>query len=283
MLKVVSSLYRKLPLWLRDRLRWIRHPRWSLVSTWIYYLAKGKVVSGPFAGMIIADPRPHLPYLLGTQELELHEHIERLIALKLDRIVNVGAADGYYAVGLARRCPKIRVIAFEAQSSLHELLRRSAALNGVSEQLDVRGTCSRTNLESILAGGGQTLIVIDIEGGEMDVLDPAATPGLRNALILVETHDILREGCSEAMAKRFAETHIVERFVSRRRLRSDMPLASIRAIGTVMPGLVAATMFEQRLGEQDFFLMIPRSAPGSAPGTNSGSNPGNALTAAPIR
>ncbi len=53
------------------------------------------------------------PMLLGTFEQELFDVISRIIEVKPKTIVNVGCAEGYYAVGLSRALPETNVIAFE--------------------------------------------------------------------------------------------------------------------------------------------------------------------------
>ena len=52
---------------------------------------------------------------------------------------------------------------------------------------------------------GRTLIIVDAEGAEVDVLDPVQAPGLLNADILVELHDFLRPEATEQMLARFVE------------------------------------------------------------------------------
>jgi len=49
--------------------------------------------------------------LLGTYEKELQDAIRALEKKRFGRIINVGAAEGYYAVGLARNFPNVPVVA----------------------------------------------------------------------------------------------------------------------------------------------------------------------------
>src|SRR3954454_22153756 len=97
------------------------------------------VSGGPFARLVYPDRAPIslVPKLLGIYERELHGAIEAAIRAQPDVIVNVGAADGYYAVGLARRLPAATVIAYEADAGQRELCRRVAAANGAT--IDLRG------------------------------------------------------------------------------------------------------------------------------------------------
>src|SRR5689334_17519514 len=60
---------------------------------------------GPFVGMRYlrsACCERILPKLLGSYEEELWPALRRLAALPIPAVVNVGCAEGYYAVGLAR-------------------------------------------------------------------------------------------------------------------------------------------------------------------------------------
>ena len=63
------------------------------------------VTSGPFAGMRYIDASfgsAYIPKLLGTYEQELSNVLAGIIAKRPKAVVDVGAAEGYYAVGLAR-------------------------------------------------------------------------------------------------------------------------------------------------------------------------------------
>jgi hypothetical protein len=163
-----------------------------------------EVSGGPFRGLRYPDSRPLslIPKLLGIYERELHGAIEEAIRAQPELIVNVGAADGYYAVGLARRCPAARVIAFEADDTQRELCRRTAAANGVA--VEIRGTAGPDDLRDLPA---RTLVVMDCEGCERALLQPQT---LRAARAIVELHDFLDPHIGDTIAQRFAGTHVVE-------------------------------------------------------------------------
>jgi hypothetical protein len=156
------------------------------------------VSGGPFAGLTYPDTAPLslVPKVLGVYESELHGVVEDAIRARPRVIVNVGAADGYYAVGLARRCPDAQVIAYEADAEQRELCRRVAAANKVD--VDVRGAAGPGDL------AGAALIVMDCEGCERALLEPGI-----EATVIVELHDFLDHGVGEAIAARFAPTHEV--------------------------------------------------------------------------
>src|SRR5437016_2600251 len=64
------------------------------------------VQSGPFAGMLYVNQAvgsAHVPKLLGSYEAELHEIMRSVLTENYATIVDVGCAEGYYAIGLALR------------------------------------------------------------------------------------------------------------------------------------------------------------------------------------
>ena len=112
------------------------------------------VASGPFRGMkYVADGvgSVYYPKLLGVYERELHPVIEAIHSLGPDRIIDIGAAEGYYAVGLAMSNPKAIVTAFEQESDGQELIRDMAARNGVVDRVHVLGRCEPADLRAELS------------------------------------------------------------------------------------------------------------------------------------
>src|SRR5437016_6027102 len=74
------------------------------------------VIAGPFAGMKYIGSSvasAHIPKLLGTYEREIAGIVEEICWRKPAVLIDVGAAEGYYAVGFAMRLPDSRIIAFE--------------------------------------------------------------------------------------------------------------------------------------------------------------------------
>jgi hypothetical protein len=53
--------------------------------------------------------------------------------------------------------------------------------------------------------------VVDCEGCEAEVLDPALAPPLRRATLIVELHDFLVPTSSMRVIDRFSATHSIER------------------------------------------------------------------------
>ena len=97
-----------------------------------------KVMQGPFAGMDYATSATEgalTARLLGTYESELHPYLAKFAANPPDCVIDVGCAEGYYAVGLARMMPQVRVHAFDIQEKARRACAEMAAKNGVGDRV----------------------------------------------------------------------------------------------------------------------------------------------------
>lgn len=166
------------------------------------------VQAGPFRGMTFLDrvaEGAYIPKLLGSYEAELHPLIERLASAGYDAVINVGCAEGYYAIGFALRCPAAIVHAYDIDERAQALCRELARLNGVADRVAVAGECTPATVEAF--GRGKILVLCDIEGAETALLDPDAAPALRRADVLAELHKVSGQWTSEVLYPRFAASH----------------------------------------------------------------------------
>ncbi len=221
-----------------------------------------RVLTGPFAGM--RYPASFVPrmlfagaYQVGSFELELHPALERAVAARPATIVNVGSAEGYYAVGLAIRLPAARVIAFELDPGLRAAAARLAARNGVADRIESRGLCTVEELAALAprAAAG-AFVIMDCEGAESDLADPERVPWLREAPILVELHPAIDADVGDRLEARFAATHTVERIGTEVRRASDFDaqLRPIRGLRRIDRELLVA---EFRDGPQEWLSATP--------------------------
>lgn len=204
------------------------YPR-NVLARQIERRSKGCVYGGPFRGMRYASGSVgsvYYPKLLGTYEKELHGVMEEIVSLEPALIVDVGAAEGYYAVGLATRLPQARVIAFEMDDEGRRHLREMAAANGVSDRVDVRGKCEPVDFREALAGSRKTVIICDVEGYESELLCGPGAPDLRSSWLLVELHEFAAPGIGERLAATTAATHHSERIWQTSRTLDDYPFSN---------------------------------------------------------
>ena len=193
---------------------------------------------------------------LGTYESELSSVIDEIISLQPRAIFDLGCAEGYYAVGLARLLPSTPVMAFDADPISLWQCRRLAQANGVAEQLTLRGYCSPELFGSLLKE--RSLVVCDIEGGEVEVLDLERSSLLRQCWLLIETHRLGAgsEWSGPCMRARFRSTHDVYEI-------NQQP----RSLASVAPDLVQKAgvsaimnwLDEMRSPEQSWLWLKPKT------------------------
>lgn len=221
-------------------------------------VANGQVVGGPFSGMTYID-RSHCsqlaPKLLGTYEREWHDVLAVIGARSPDRIVDAGAAEGYFAVGLLRLVPTATVVAFEAETAARDDLHALATANGVADRIEALGRCDAPALQAALAGAARPFVLMDIEGGELEVLDPSRVSALRHACILVELHPEVVPDVRKVLSDRFAATHMVRYIPAVDRTTQELPETHFLSGAD----LLAAT-WEGRSDGQGWLWMEPRDA-----------------------
>lgn len=181
------------------------------------------VLSGPFKGMdyaVRASEGSRASRQIGCYEASLAPVIEAIIAKSPEIVVDIGSAEGYYAVGLARRLPEARVMARDASSKAQQLCAQLARANGVEKQVEIGGIFNHSDFA--LCNTAKTVVICDIEGAEDALLDPVAAPGLLNADILVECHDGMFPGLADRIRARFDKSHRVTR-IDRKLDDSGMP------------------------------------------------------------
>jgi len=185
--------------------------------------ANPRVRSGPFAGMVLPVGGTEgclAPKLLGCYESELHEPIAARVCAGYHAVINIGCAEGFYAVGLARALPGATVHAFDSDERAQRACRETASANGVADRVEIGGTLDPDGLERLcaaLAAKGDVLVVCDIEGAEAELLDPTRAPSLARTDLLVELHPMFVAGCDALITQRFTATHEMARIGQRGR------------------------------------------------------------------
>ncbi len=186
--------------------------------------ASNTVRSGPFTGMRLLDTTSWgnvASYLLGSYEQELHPALEILLMRGYETVIDVGCAEGYYAVGLARRLPGAAVHAFDIDEAAQRLCAELAVLNGVADRVAVAGVCDAGQLERLIHGC--TLVFVDCEGCEAQLLDPTLAPALATADLIVELHDFVDPTITERVLDQLDSTHRIELVDVTSRSAADYP------------------------------------------------------------
>ena len=202
------DIFDKPDLTLSIALRTLGKWRSQLISNTIIARDGAVVQSGPFQGMKYVEQQTEgglAPRLLGTYEAELHPYINKLIESGLDAIVDIGCAEGYYAVGFALASPKSAIHAFDISDVARRACRDLAEKNGVADRIKIGGEFKGEDFATFTTG--RSLIFIDAEGAEDALIDPELYPALKQLHMIVETHPGARPGVTERLQNRFAASH----------------------------------------------------------------------------
>ncbi len=175
---------------------------------------------GPFAGLRYFDETVWgsiTPKWLGSYEAELHPIIDRIAERSYHTIIDVGCAEGYYAVGLAVAIPAAKVFAFDTDFISRAQVRRLADLNKITDRLQIHAFCNHSDLDAL--SHGDTLVVCDIEGFESQLLNPEIALSLLHDDILVEVHETSDSSLDveHLLQSRFAKSHRIQRVTASRR------------------------------------------------------------------
>ena len=166
------------------------------------------VMQGPLSGMEFMPQSAegcHIAKLLGCYEQPLHPFIEEAIVNAYPTILNIGCAEGYYAVGMARRMPSTQVLAFDLNPKAQEVCAALAQKNAVSDRVKVGALFKPEDFEAY--GGQKVLVLCDIEGAEKDLLNPEVAPALKGMDLIVESHECLLPSITQTLINRFKESH----------------------------------------------------------------------------
>lgn len=212
-----------------------------------------RVQSGLFRGMSCitdADEGCLVPKLLGTYEEELAPAFESLLAKPYDVIIDVGCASGFWLCGLALRTPGAKALGFDISPEALKRCRQMVALNNLEGRVQLNDRCTFADFERLVAG--RTLVFMDIDGPEYELLDPGLAPSLLRADIVVECHDYLNSQILPTLIQRFGPSHSIERISSRVRTPSSEMYPGLKALPVEH---WAAALDERRPAVQDWLVM----------------------------
>ena len=196
--------------------------------------------------------------LLGTYEKEINKFTEKIIQRRPERIINVGAAEGYYAVGFAMRSLNSRVMAFEGQTEGRTLIQRNGELNQVADRIDIQGYCDSEMFQRALTSCAAPVVIMDVEGFEKELLDPEKFPALFRAIILVEVHVAEEIQMESILEGRFRGSHNIEREPIRSFAPTDIAPALLKKISFLPAAIILKAIDEQRSDKGSWFFMRPK-------------------------
>ena len=167
------------------------------VSRRLFDAADGVVKAGPFKGLKMTGSGNTSAGTLGAKIFGLYEQevIRELQGLlPCATLVNFGAADGHFPLGLLKAGLVDQAICFEMSAEGQREIAENATVNGLSDRVVIQGAVVGGVHDTLAALGvlpSQTLILCDIEGAEFEVLSDAFFAWAKGAQLVVELHDRL--------------------------------------------------------------------------------------------
>jgi 16S rRNA G966 N2-methylase RsmD len=164
-----------------------------IINDEIGTLFHNKVKYGIFKGMEISNKIFWGKYdqcikFLGQYEIQV---INKIIesSNNYDTFINIGAGDGYFAVGVVYSNLFDKSICFEISENGRKVIEENSFLNKVEKRVKIFNTANTESLNNILKVDNKALILIDIEGDEFDLLTEEFLLVCKNCTIIIELHD----------------------------------------------------------------------------------------------
>jgi hypothetical protein len=220
------------------------------------------VASGPFKGLKYPNARSYgsalLPKLLGSYESELHGALESLLKNDYATVVDIGCAEGYYAIGIALRRRQAKIYAFDTSADARAICLEMAKLNGIGERISVGEFCDEKALRAISLGR-RSLIICDCEGYEGALFTKDLAGFLAPHDLIIETHDFIDIELSAKMREVFSATHHIESIKS----TDDIQKAHTYSFPELLPydrRTRRLILSERRPGTMEWLVMTSRTA-----------------------
>jgi precorrin-6B methylase 2 len=168
-------------------------------------------MSGPFSEIVLGEGSTEgcfIPKILGTYEQPLHATLLEFSKSTYNKIINIGCAEGYYAIGLCKIFPNCEVHAFDIDEKAVEECSRLALLNNVQHRVELKNEFTPDTFKKFSAG--RTFYFIDIEGAESNLINSEVLPFLKNADLIIECHSEASFGTSTKLSGILGVTHHVK-------------------------------------------------------------------------
>ncbi len=152
-----------------------------------------KVAYGPFRGMYISEEiwwgeNDVISKYLGEYEGHILQEIV-LQSTKYRHFIDIGAADGYYAVGALRNNLFESATCFEISKEGQSVIAKNSRLNNVQNRIDIKGEANFEDIDKIINKFGPCLVLCDIEGNEYNLFKGKLYSLLKDSTIILELHD----------------------------------------------------------------------------------------------
>lgn len=224
-----------------------------------------KIKAGPFEGIVFPTDTQWsgvIPKLLGVYEVELYPTLKTWRQKTFAHIINVGSADGYFALGCARIWPSSHIVAYETEEIGRKLLDKYAVRNGFKGRIECRSTCTPAEFGKSLKDAKTGLVIMDVEGYEDILLAGDNVALLANFHLIVEIHDLRVEQLGEKLTERFKATHSIQEIWTRDRKLKDFTYPQNKVLRLYLLEQLREISNEERGAPMRWFVLEPKTVRG---------------------
>jgi len=153
----------------------------------------GVIRYGPFKGLKFSPESSwgvgdRASMLLGLYEKEILTSLQN-IPDKYKTFIDLGAADGYYGIGSLVNGMFEKSYCYEINVVSQKIIKKNAELNNVASKVLIRGLADKHFYKDFKNDEiDQSVLLVDIEGGEFDLFDKNLFKKFSKSIIYIELH-----------------------------------------------------------------------------------------------
>ena len=163
------------------------------IAKQLFIEANGIVNRGLFEGMHLGEEihwgkADVASKIFGLYESEVMEFIKDK---HYKSLINLGAADGYYPIGMLMQRMISHAYCFEENPLGAKYINENAKLNHLNGDISVYSRADSQFYKQLPDGviGGNNLVLCDIEGGEFDLFTDEVISAFSQSSFIIEIHD----------------------------------------------------------------------------------------------
>ncbi len=154
--------------------------------------ANGIVDRGPFKGMSLGKKIHWGKADVASKIFALYESelLDIISGNSFTSLINLGAADGYYPIGMLMQNMVNHAYCFEENPLGKKFILENAELNNIKGAISIYGRADAKFYKQLPEGiaGGNNLLLCDIEGGEFDLFTADVVQAFSQSTFIIEIH-----------------------------------------------------------------------------------------------
>ena len=157
--------------------------------------SKNLVQSGAYKNMKIGDiawcEYDYCPKIIGVYENEVQNE---LLKTNCKYIVNLGAGEGYHAIGQILSGTKEQAICFELSKTSRKFLNTNSKINNIENKIKIFEKANNNYLDYLQEKISdidfkECVFLIDIEGDEFNIINNKNLETLKESKLIIEFHE----------------------------------------------------------------------------------------------